>query len=61
MYIAKVAVKGFSSYTYLYRLATYLFWPRDNMPGLSPSANEEEIILDTYLQQNLYSKRSNRL
>ena len=42
MYVAKVA--GFSPYTHVCRLAAR---PYDGMPGLGPSLNEEEVILDT--------------
>ena len=53
MYVAKVAVKGFSPYIYLCKLAAYCFWPCKNMPGLSPSPNEEGIILDSQLTVKL--------
>ena len=45
MYVAKVAVQCFSSYTYLCSLATRCSRPCDGMPGLGPSLNDEEIIL----------------
>ena len=49
MYVAKVA--GFSPYTYLCRLAARCSRPRDGMPGLGPSLNEEEIILAYSLEE----------
>ena len=46
MYVAKVAVWGFSPYAYLCRLLAYRSWPRDSMPGLGPLLSEDEIILE---------------
>ena len=55
MYAAKVVVWGFSPYTAAARCSQFC----DGMPGLGPSLNKEEVILDRWFKHQVQVVRSN--